>query len=74
MRRSIEGTFVRLEPVDPARHVAALFEATHGTEGGDAVWTYLGYGPFADLEAMERWFGSLLRSSDPHVLHGGRSG
>jgi uncharacterized protein (TIGR03083 family) len=65
MRRPIEGTFVRLEPVDPERHVGALFDATHGTQDGDAVWTYLGYGPFADREAMDRWFASLVPSSDP---------
>jgi uncharacterized protein (TIGR03083 family) len=65
MRRPIEGTFVLLEPVDPARHAGPLFDATHGSEAGDAVWTYLGYGPFADRETMDRWFASLVPSSDP---------
>jgi RimJ/RimL family protein N-acetyltransferase len=65
MRRPVEGTFVRLEPVDPTRHLDGLFDATNGTQEGDAVWTYLGYGPFPDRETMDRWLSSLVPSSDP---------
>ena len=64
-RRRIEGSFVRLEPVDPARHVDALYEATHGSAAAESVWTYLGYGPFHDRDAMLVWLGSLVHSADP---------
>lgn len=64
-RRPIEGSFVALEPVDPARHVDALYEATHGSAAAEAVWTYLGYGPFHDRDAMLVWLESLVPSADP---------
>jgi RimJ/RimL family protein N-acetyltransferase len=61
-KRVIEGNYVRLEPVDPARHAGDLFALS---EGSDEIWTYLGYGPFADLASFRFWLAGCAQSSDP---------
>lgn len=58
----IEGRFVTLERLDPARHAEDLFAAN---QGQDWVWDYLGYGPFADLEAYRAWQAGMAESRDP---------
>jgi RimJ/RimL family protein N-acetyltransferase len=57
-----EGRYVRLEPVDPTRHAEDLFALSQGHE---AIWTYLGYGPFADLASFRTWLSGCAQSSDP---------
>ena len=54
----MEGRTVRLEPLDAARHAAALWEAV---QGHDEVWQWLSEGPFpsqaaftADIQAKQR--------------------
>jgi RimJ/RimL family protein N-acetyltransferase len=61
-KRVREGRYVRLEPIDPARHAGDLFALS---QGHDAIWTYLGYGPFADLAAFRTWLASCAQQSDP---------
>jgi RimJ/RimL family protein N-acetyltransferase len=61
----LEGRFIRAVPVEPDRHVEALFEGTHGSEAAEAVWTYLPYGPFASVAGMREWLASIANSSDP---------
>lgn len=58
----IEGRFVTLERLDPARHAEDLFAAN---QGQDWVWDYLGYGPFADLEAYRAWQAGMAAGADP---------
>ena len=58
----IEGHFVRLERLDANRHAADLFVAN---EGGDQVWDYLGYGPFATLREYRNWQADMAAKSDP---------
>jgi len=58
----IEGRFVTLERLDPARHAENLFAAN---QGQDWVWDYLGYGPFAELEAYRAWQAGMAESRDP---------
>lgn len=57
-----EGNYVRIEPVDPTRHAEDLFALS---QGHDAIWTYLGYGPFADLASFRTWLSGCAQSSDP---------
>ena len=64
-REPLRGRFVTLEPIDPDRHVAGLFDAGHGSAAADALWTYLPYGPFANLDAMRTWLRALPGSDDP---------
>jgi RimJ/RimL family protein N-acetyltransferase len=61
-KRVIEGRYVRLEPVDVARHAEDLFALS---EGSDEIWTYLGYGPFTDLAGFRNWLSGCAQSSDP---------
>src|SRR5438045_138967 len=64
-KRVLEGIYVRLEPVDVGRHAADLFALS---QGHDAIWTYLGYGPFADVASFRSWLAGCARQSDPHFV------
>ena len=66
-REPIVGRSCRLEPVDPARHGAALFRANAADTEGRG-WTYLPYGPFADLEAYLEWMRATCLGDDPLFL------
>jgi RimJ/RimL family protein N-acetyltransferase len=60
-RAPLEGALVRLEPVDPARHLADLFAA-----GGDpAIWRYLPTGPYPDEAPFAALLDSYAASDDP---------
>ena len=59
---TLEGGHVLLEKLDPARHGAALRDAVHGN---DALWTYMGYGPFADDATFDAWLAARAEVSDP---------
>lgn len=54
-RTRLAGRFVDLEPLDPARHTAELFAASHGSADVLRVWDYLPDGPWPDAEAFSRW-------------------
>lgn len=60
----LSGRYCRLEPLDAARHGAALFAAFTADRTG-ANWTYLPYGPFADEAAFTAWIASVAGGSDP---------
>ncbi len=60
----LSGRYCRLEPLDAARHGAALFAAFAADRTG-ANWTYLPYGPFADEAAFTAWIASVAGGSDP---------
>ncbi|MEM7523449.1 MAG: GNAT family protein [Pseudomonadota bacterium] len=58
-----EGRYVRLEPLDPARHAEALFAAN----GGDAaMFDYLFEAPFADAGAYRDWTEDAATREDQH--------
>jgi RimJ/RimL family protein N-acetyltransferase len=63
-RTALEGTWSRLEPLDPERHARALHEAnaldTSGHNG-----TYLPVGPFATFEAYDAWLRGVAAGHDP---------
>src|SRR5258708_5861310 len=61
-RRPLDGATVRLEPIDPARHAGDLFELSRATP---APWTYMGYGPFADLASFRSWLEGRAQETDP---------
>src|SRR5206468_2913399 len=64
-RQPLEGTSARLEPIDPARHAAELYEASHGVAGGEALWRFLGYGPWADAGVFQAWLRDCAAAHDP---------
>jgi RimJ/RimL family protein N-acetyltransferase len=61
VRTSLAGRFVRLEPLDPVRHLDDLFAAA----ADPAIWAWLGYGPFADRPALQVWLEDRAHSVDP---------
>lgn len=64
-RAPIAGATVRLEPLDPIRHGAALWTASHGPGHDTALWDYLGYGPFATETEFTAWLTARAASADP---------
>jgi RimJ/RimL family protein N-acetyltransferase len=54
-RQPLEGKVVTLEPLDPARHGAELYEASHGSDESRRVWDYLPDGPWPDAGAFDVW-------------------
>ncbi|OWY39031.1 GNAT family N-acetyltransferase [Xenophilus sp. AP218F] len=63
-RLALEGRFCRVEPLALARHAAGLFSA-YAADAEGRMWTYLSYGPFAELAAFRDWLEAQARSSDP---------
>ena len=62
-RRSIRGDYAALEPIDPAQHAPALFDALG--EGDDSTWTYMAYGPFDSLDSFTTWMVDFCLGTDP---------
>ena len=63
-REPMVGRYCRLEALDPNLHAEALF-AANGLDESGLNWTYLPYGPFADLPAYRRWVVEVSTSDDP---------
>jgi RimJ/RimL family protein N-acetyltransferase len=53
-REAMEGTFCRVEPLDPDRHGSSLY-AANGLDIEGRNWTYLSYGPFDTFESYYAW-------------------
>ena len=64
-RREHAGRFARLEPIDPERHAAELYAASHAVPNGERIWDYLPYGPFPTLDDFRGWLAGCARSEDP---------
>lgn len=63
-RTPMAGRYCRVEPIDPARHAAALHAANaQNTDAG--MWTYMAYGPFASLEDYKAWIAAACLGDDP---------
>jgi dienelactone hydrolase/RimJ/RimL family protein N-acetyltransferase len=60
----LTGRFCRLERLNAKRHAAELFAADRLDATG-ASWTYLPYGPFADLDSYLRWVDEAAAADDP---------
>ncbi len=63
-RRVHEGRYIRLEPLDPARHGDELFDAGNGP-GSEGLWRYLFEAPFPDRAAFEPWLQKAASADDP---------
>ena len=58
----IEGRWVRLERLDPARHAADLHAANRAD---DRIWDYLPYGPFGTEAEYRAWAEAMAAEEDP---------
>lgn len=63
--RPLHGRWIWLEPVNAAKHAAALYESFIESDPHGHVWTYLGYGPWQSLEQFEAWLKEREASRDP---------
>ncbi len=63
--RALRGRWVRLEPIEPRRHAAALYDATHGAGHDPSLWEFMFVGPFASRQEFARWLAACARSEDP---------
>jgi len=64
-RRVLSGRYVRLEPLDPARHGDDLWQALQGPDSDAALWEYLPYGPFAGRDEFDAWLSGQAAGADP---------
>lgn len=63
-RRVLDGHYVRLEPLDPARHGDDLFAVGSGPEA-ERLWRYLWERPVLDRAAFDDWLIKATASDDP---------
>ena len=63
-REVMTGRYCRLEPLDPARHGAQLFDA-NARDAEHRNWTYLPYGPFATVDDYVQWVAPASCTDDP---------
>ena len=64
-REPIRGRWVRLEPLKPRAHVAALYEATHGAGHDARLWDFMFAGPFVNQADFASWLAACQQSEDP---------
>ena len=63
-REVMTDRYCRLEPLDPARHGAQLFDA-NARDAEHRNWTYLPYGPFATVDDYVQWVAPASCTDDP---------
>jgi RimJ/RimL family protein N-acetyltransferase len=63
-RRTLEGRYCRLEPLDPSRHGDDLFTAVNAA-GAAARFLYLAEDPEPDRERFQHWLERVALSEDP---------
>ena len=60
----MEGRYALMEPLDPAKHAASLWDAVKGPEN-DHLWTWLFDGPYRDAAAFEQSIKRKSATADP---------
>jgi len=63
-RVTIEGRYIWLEPLDPAKHTDALWPGVGGASNED-LWLYMPDGPFMDRAAFDVHMEAKAISEDP---------
>ena len=61
----LDGRFVTVERLDPARDAADLFNLSHNPPEYQRVFTFMSFGPFPSQTAMLDWLTSSAGSTDP---------
>jgi len=74
-RSAMAGRYCCVEPIDPARHAAALHTA-NAQDAEGRMWTYMAYGPFASLSDYKAWMAAACLGEDPlfHAIVDAASG
>src|SRR5258705_1874210 len=63
-RTVMTGRYCRVEPIDPASHAEALYQA-NALEPSTRNFTYLTVGPFDSFDAYRQWMTTAATSNDP---------
>lgn len=63
-RITIEGRYITLEPLNPAKHTEALWKGLGG-ESNESLWLYMPDGPFMDRAAFDAHMQAKAISEDP---------
>ncbi|MDA8095335.1 MAG: GNAT family protein [Betaproteobacteria bacterium] len=63
-RHVLHGRLCRLEPLDPNRHARDLYDA-YSCDASGRGWTYLPYGPFANMAEYDAWMRAICLGPDP---------
>ena len=74
-RVTLIGRHVRIVPVDPAAHAAALYSGSHAA-GHEDLWRYLFTGPYPDEAAFRAYLDERAAAEDPlffTILHAATS-
>lgn len=64
-RTLLQGSSVRLLPLDPERDVQALYLAEHAADADPHQWDYLAVGPFQNQHDFKAWLKTCASTSDP---------
>lgn len=63
-KTTITGRYCRLEPLSITEHAEDLF-AANALDATGASWTYLSYGPFADITSYTHWLSTTCLGDAP---------
>jgi RimJ/RimL family protein N-acetyltransferase len=63
-RNNMEGRYCRVVPLAAELHAVELYDSNQADREG-RMWTYLPYGPFANLEEYRAWVTKMSQSDDP---------
>ncbi len=64
-RVTLAGRWVTLAPLDARKHAVSLYDGSNGAPDRERVWTYLGDGPYANLQDFRASIETKARSEDP---------
>ena len=64
---AMAGRFATVEPLDPDRHAAELFDANSEDREG-RLWTYYNFGPFPTISEYRASVAGWWRSTSPPTL------
>ena len=62
---TLAGRWVTLAPLDARKHAVSLYDGSNGAPDRERVWTYLGDGPYANLQDFRASIETKARSEDP---------
>jgi len=63
--RPLYGRWTRLEPVSADKHALDLYGSFKDSDPEGRIWTYLGYGPFANFTTFRAWLIEREMARDP---------
>ncbi|RMQ48047.1 Acetyltransferase [Pseudomonas cichorii] len=63
--KTLDGRFIRLEKLDPARHGNDLWLVLQGPDADRKLWDYLPYGPFSERQDFDAWLARHAADTDP---------